>query len=140
MSLRFQETSIIPDEEFHLIDVSRTSCASFNVNRPSTGKPWFVNFRIKFSNRENGIKVNLTGTNLRCGDMLNVMPISNDQTQKWTGQFSRCPLLDTITDDGKERCSFDCQCLERCEEIQVLRMPYFTSETSWTICDISVSG
>ncbi|KAK2143080.1 hypothetical protein LSH36_879g00006 [Paralvinella palmiformis] len=136
-SVRIEQRGLIPDDESALVDRSVETCASF-ITSDDVSIPRHTQFRLKVSDNETKqINVTLTGSNLGCGHNLYVTPLLAPETDKWTGRWTTCPLMDTSMYESRERCLYDCQCPQGCQEIQVIKSPINHDDSFWLLCEIT---
>ena len=137
MSVRFDERGIVPDNHDFLTNISPESCTSFGIPE-GRNMAQQTKFRIYLDDDEDtvGVIVNVTGTNLGCGYNLYVSPLAQLETEKWTGRWSSCPILEISTVADKDICSYNCTCRGGCEEIQIMKWPRSIQESYWTLCEV----
>lgn len=137
--MRFDEIIIIPDNECYLTDNSIETCSMFNISIDAP-VPIRTKFRIQLPSYVEGrVNVSLIGTNIRCDNSFFVTPLSEAETERWTGHWTTCPLRGTSIIGEKESCFYECRCSGGCEEIQIIRMPSSVVDSSWSLCDVSMT-
>ena len=135
--MRFDQASLIPDKVRFLSHESPDTCASF-INHGE--KPRRTKFRISGDDVQvNRVNVTLIGTNMGCGHNLYVTPLSAAETEKWTGRWSVCQLMETSIYETKEKCTYDCPCSGSCKEIQILKQPSVMRDSSWSLCHLCIT-
>ena len=136
--MRFDERGIVPDNHDFLTNNSPESCTSFGLPE-GRNMAQHSKIRIYLDDDEDtvGVVVNVTGTNLGCGYNLYVAPLSQVETEKWTGRWTSCPIMGTSADVEKERCIYNCTCRGGCEEIQIMKWPRSIEESYWMLCQVS---
>ena len=139
MFVRFEKSGLIPDEEEFLTDDSPDTCTSIVSDNEKI--PRMTKFRIDVPDYIiNNATVTLLGSNLGCGHNLYVSRLSAAETEKWTGRWTTCPLRDTTTYEGKEKCSYECKFRENCEQIQIIKQPKIAKDSSWSLCYVSITA
>ena len=136
MDIRFNGNGIIPTDVTFLADDLLETCTRFTLDA-RLSIPTHTQIRVHVPDSGvDELNVTLLGTNLGCGRDLYVSPLSADETEKWTGRWKMCPLLNTSLEDGKESCFYRCPCSGRCEEIQIIKVPLTANESSWSLCHL----
>jgi hypothetical protein len=116
------------------------NCTAFLHNDQT--KPKITKFRITIppGSATNLISITVRGTNLGCGENLYVTPLNAAEAEKWTGKWSSCPVVASSVQDGEDICTYRCRCTGDYEEIQVAKRPHTAQESSWTLCQISLTN
>jgi len=128
------ERGMTPDNISLLVDDDVESCTTFDSSQGQPVFKQYAQFRIEVpANNIELINVTLLGINLACYSNLYVSPISEIEASRWLGRWNQCILWKALTIDERESCSFQCNCSEKCDQIQVMK----TSEYLWTLCHIS---
>ncbi|KAK2146152.1 hypothetical protein LSH36_628g00017 [Paralvinella palmiformis] len=134
----FDEVSIHPDNVEFLTDDSVDTCALFAIG-VDADVPKRTKFRISISDIvTDQVIVAMIGINMGCDREFYVMPLSQNDTLKWKGCWSVCPLMESTRSEDKDNCLFDCQCSGSCREIQLIRNPNSTQDSGWSVCDMSL--
>ena len=117
MGVRFDEIQLLPDNKAYLMDDSPYTCSTFNVSKESPDVR-DTTFRVEVLDTEAETVV-LIGKNLRCNSSLFVIPLTEVEKAKWTGIWIPCELLAVGQDGYGDNCTYRCNCVRGCEEIQV---------------------
>ena len=132
------ETSIFPGKEYYLIDNNPETCTAFNISYDGRSQR-FIQFRFRLPNDVSAeVNVSLIGVNLGCGQNLYVSPLSDVESNIWTGRWTTCSLLRASVSEGQESCSYRCDCTKRCKEMQILKIHRTTEDSSLIACHASL--
>ena len=138
LPVRFEEGSIIPNNSEFLTDDSVDTCALFALG-VDVDVPKRTKFRISIPDiATDQVIVAMIGINMGCDREFYVMPLSQNDTLKWKGCWSVCPLKEIKKSEDKDSCLFECQCSESCKEIQLIRNPHSIQDSTWSVCKMSL--
>ncbi|KAK2140599.1 hypothetical protein LSH36_1293g00031 [Paralvinella palmiformis] len=138
LPVRFEEGSIIPYNSEFLTDDSVDTCALFALG-VDVDVPKRTKFRISIPDiATDQVIVAMIGINMGCDREFYVMPLSQNDTLKWKGCWSVCPLKEIKKFEDKDSCLFECQCSESCKEIQLIRNPHSIQDSTWYVCKMSL--
>ncbi|KAK2147668.1 hypothetical protein LSH36_542g01001 [Paralvinella palmiformis] len=138
--VHIENVGLVPERRELLTDEFVDTCAAFNNENCGVAIPRHTQFRIEVADDINDYaSVTLIGTNLGCGHNLYVSPLSAEETEKWNGRWTTCLLKEALMYESNEKCLYECQCRERCEEIQVMKYPKIIEDSSWTVCRVCIA-
>ena len=131
---------LIPDDMSALTDDDVGTCTKFKAVEEIKERQ-FTTFRIQLDENSEldifkSVIVSLIGEDMGCSQNLHVMPLIAQQTKTWSGVWSTCPLIEKSSENGIEKCVFQCQCNGGCQEIQVCKRPRTFAESTWKLCHI----
>jgi len=139
--VHIENVGLVPERRELLTDEFVDTCAAFNNENCGVAIPRHTQFRIEVADDINDYaSVTLIGTNLGCGHNLYVSPLSAEETEKWNGRWTTCLLKEALMYESNEKCLYECQCRERCEEIQVMKYPKIIEDSSWTVCCVCITS
>ncbi|KAK2143006.1 hypothetical protein LSH36_887g01056 [Paralvinella palmiformis] len=114
LPVRFEENSIIPDDEMFLTDYSKDTCTLFKLDDDKAEVGKRTKFRISIPELVlDEVAVSMIGSNMGCDRDLYLMPLSPNETLKWGGCWPICPLIKSGRSGNEEKCRFECQCSGR---------------------------
>jgi len=123
-----------------LTDNSKDTCTLFKLDDDKAEVGKRTKFRISIPELVlDEVAVSMIGSNMGCDRDLYLMPLSPNETLKWGGCWPICPLIKSGRSGNEEKCRFECQCSGRCKEIQVIRKPYSIQDSSWSVCEMTLT-
>ncbi len=123
----------------YLEDNNTDTCTTFQADgQLQTPKDTILRVAVLHEN-VNYVNVTVIGEHFKCGWDLFVIPLTKPQTKDWAGIWLTCDLMETSNKAGKEACTFNCQCLGGCAEIQVCRRPRKAEQSIWSLCHLDIS-
>ncbi|KAK2149258.1 hypothetical protein LSH36_458g01020, partial [Paralvinella palmiformis] len=136
LSVYFENTSLLPDNETLFLDEFIETCARFNLGDDAK-VPLRTAFRIPVAaDVVQMVNVSLIGVNMAFGRHLYITALSAAETEKWTGRWTTCRLRETSMYENKEKCLYECQISGSGAQIQVMKIPSSVDDSSWSLCNI----
>lgn len=127
-----EERGLQPDDVTPLNDNSTRTCSTF----ASTRRRHTQIFAQSVCSTDK-MSITLVGQRMKCDNDLYVAGLAGSDVGKPLNKWQSCQRRwENTTDDGVEWCSFNCDCINGCDQIMVLRWPKILADTSWNLCDI----
>ncbi|KAK2140293.1 hypothetical protein LSH36_1399g00034 [Paralvinella palmiformis] len=127
-----EERGLQPDDVTPLNDNSTRTCSTFASTRPR-----HTQIFAQSVCSTDKMSITLVGQRMKCDNDLYVAGLAGPDVGKPLNKWQSCQRRwENTTDDGVEWCSFNCDCINGCDQIMVLRWPKILADTSWNLCDI----
>ncbi|KAK2138581.1 hypothetical protein LSH36_2775g00000 [Paralvinella palmiformis] len=139
LPVRFAEQTLIPAGKTLFSDDDADTCTEFDVGNEAQ-IPISSHFRIRIPYyTRDALNVSMLGTNIECGGSFYVTLLSSAETKTWLGRWTTCRLIEKTISGKEETCLYGCQYSGYCEELQIIRMPFSVADSSWSLCDLTLT-
>ena len=123
-----------PDNVARITDNSVNTCSEFVADTPLHTQM----FEQAVCTADQ-MSVTLVGKGIKCESNIYVVGLKGADVGKALNRWKRCkPRWQTTTNESVDWCIYDCHYLGGCEQIMLLRWPTSLTDSSWSLCEITL--